>query len=114
MLPYDIYYLDIITFVFNISLFCAHNAQVHLAFCPQNELSLLLSVHGSISFCGHNAISFVLRCYGVSSFRHDFMCFVAQEAFCPRKWSVTFDAPYILASLTFICTTYANNRLQRP
>ena len=45
MLAYKIYYVDIITFVYKISLFHPHNAHMHLAFCPRNESSILLSVH---------------------------------------------------------------------
>ena len=44
MLAYDIYYMDLITFVYKMSLFCPHNEQVHSAFSHK-----MLSVHESTS-----------------------------------------------------------------
>ena len=48
MLAYEIYYVDIITFVYKMCLFFPHNVQVHSEFCPQNESSVLLSAHESM------------------------------------------------------------------
>ena len=48
MLAYGIYYVDIITFVYKICLFCLHNAQVHSAFCLQNESPVLLPLQGNM------------------------------------------------------------------
>ena len=44
MLAFEIYYVDIITFVYKMSLFHPHNAQEHSAFCPLNYSS----VHASM------------------------------------------------------------------
>ena len=76
MLAYDIYYMDIITFVYKMSLFCPHNEQVHSAFCPRNAFCARKYVLTSI-FRGHNANSLVFfvdkRRYGVSWFRNEFI-----------------------------------------
>ena len=70
MLAYDIYYMDIITFVYKMSLFCPHNEQVHSAFCARKYV--LASI-----FCGYNANSLVFfvdkRHYSVSWFRNEFI-----------------------------------------
>ena len=66
----------IITFVYDIILYCPLNKQVHSAFCPQNAFCGRKYVLASI-FCGHNANSLVFfvgkRLYGVSWFPNEFI-----------------------------------------